>query len=111
MTDPTTHPEAPKHSTITLTLTPDSSKVHGYGYVPETQTLAVRFKGFSDGKPGLFTYHYANVTPEMFAALESAESKGAHVNAVFVKTKYPFDKLLAEAPAAPVATEHDPLES
>lgn len=107
----TTPPEAPKHSTIDLTLTPTSSKVHGYGYVPETKTLAVRFKNFSDSKPGLFTYHYENVTPEMFAALEAADSKGAHVNAVFVKTKYPFDKLLAGAPSAPVATEHDPLES
>lgn len=97
----TTAQEAPKHSTIPLTLTPDSSKIHGYGYEPGTQTLAVRFKGFSDGKPGLFTYHYSNVTQEMVSALEAAESKGAHVNAVFVKTKYPFDKLLAEAPAAP----------
>jgi hypothetical protein len=110
MNAPTTNPEAMKHSAITLALTPQSSKVYGYGYEPGTQTLAVRFKGF-DGAPRDNTYHYPDVTPEMFAALEAAESKGKHINAVFVKPKYPFVKLLAGAPAAPVATEHDPLES
>ena len=104
MNAPTTNPEAMKHSTIALKLTPDSSKVYGYGYVPETQTLAVQFKGF-DGTPRGNAYHYPNVTPEMFAELEAAESKGKHINAVFVKTQYPFEKLLAGAPAAPSAPE------
>lgn len=111
MNAPTTNPEAMKYSAITLSLTPQSSKVYGYGYEPDTKTLAVRFKGFSDGKPSLYTYEYPRVTPEHFAALEAADSKGSHINAVFVKTKWPFEKLLAGAPAAPVATEHDPLES
>lgn len=97
----TTATEAPKHSTIPLTLTPDSSKIHGYGLDQATQKLAVRFKNPVTMVPGEFTYHYGDVTPEMFAALEAAESKGSHINAVFVKTKYPFEKLLAEAPAAP----------
>lgn len=111
MNAPTTSPQAMKHSAITLALTPQSSKVYGYGYVPETKTLAVRFKNFSDGKPGLYTYEYPNVTPEHIAAVEAAKSKGGHINEVFVRSKWPFVKLLAEAPAAPVATEHDPLES
>lgn len=110
MNAPTTNPEAMKHSAIPLTLTPQSSKVYGYGYEPDTKTLAVRFKGF-DGKPRDNTYHYPDVTPEMFAALDSAESKGKHINAVFVKTQYPFEKLLAGAPAAPASIERDPLES
>jgi KTSC domain len=105
MTDPTTTTEAHKHSTIALTLTPDSSKVHGYGYVPETQTLAVRFKGFKDSLPDLYTYEYPNTTADEFAALEAADSKGGHINKVFVFTKRPFNKLLAEAPAAPAAAE------
>ena len=110
MNAPSTNPQAMKHSAITLTLTPQSSKVYGYGYVPETKTLSVQFKGF-DGTPRGNAYHYPNVTPEMFAELEAAESKGKHINAVFVKTKWPFEKLLAGAPAAPATTEHDPLES
>lgn len=103
MNAPTTTPEAPKHSTIALTLTPDSAKIHGYGFVPETQTLAVRFKDPRDMKPGIYTYEYPNYTPEMFAALEGAESKGGHINKTLVFTKWPFTKLLAEAPAAPSA--------
>jgi hypothetical protein len=110
MNAPTTNPEAMKHSAIALKLTPDSSKVYGYGYDAGAKILAVQFKGF-DGTPRGNAYHYPNVTPEMFAAMEAAKSKGKHINAVFVKTQYPFEKLLAGAPAAPAATEHDPLES
>lgn len=86
-------------SDIPLTLTPDSSKIHGYAYVINTRTLAVRFKNFGDQQPGQYTYHYRDVTPEAFAELEAADSKGAHITAVYVKTRWPFDKLLAEAPA------------
>ena len=89
MTD-ITNSETPKHSAIALTLTPKSSKVYGYGYVPETKTLAVQFKGF-DGTPRGNAYHYPNVSPEMFATMEAAESKGKHINDVFVKTQYPLE--------------------
>jgi hypothetical protein len=111
MNAPTTNPEAMKHSAIALTLTPLSAKIHGYGWAPDTQTLAVRFKNPATMVPGDYTYEYPRVTPEHFAALEAADSKGSHINAVFVKTKWPFVKLLAGAPAAPVDTENDPLES
>jgi hypothetical protein len=104
MTD-TTKPEAPKHSTIALTLTPQSAKIHGYGYAPENQTLAVRFKNPATLVPGVYTYEYPRVTAEHFDAVEKADSKGSHINAVFVKTQWPFEKLLAEAPAAPAAAE------
>jgi len=109
MNAPTTNAEAMRHSEIPITMTPKSSKVYGYGYDAGAKTLSVQFKGF-DGAPRDNAYHYPNVTPEMFAALEAAESKGKHINAVFVKTQYPFEKLLAGVPAAP-ANEHDPLES
>lgn len=93
MTDPT-----PKHSTIPLTPCA-SSKVHSYGYDATSQVLAVRFKSFKDGEPSPFVYEYPAVGPEGIAALDKAESKGNFVNTTFVKTKYPFKKLLAEAPA------------
>lgn len=51
-----------------------SSQVHSYGFDPDTNTLAMRFHQ----KGGVSaTYHYT-VTPEQFAALEGAESKGRY---------------------------------
>lgn len=41
------------------------------GYHPESQTLAAEF---GDGK----LYHYADVSPEEYAALQAAESVGSH---------------------------------
>jgi hypothetical protein len=53
----------------------ESSQIAGIGYHAETQTLAIQFT--SKAGPGSL-YHYANFTPEQFAALQSAESAGAH---------------------------------
>lgn len=66
----------------------ESSQIEGIGHSPESNTLAMKFKN-----GGL--YHYANVTPEDFAALKEAESVGSH----FYKhikpftEKYPFKRI------------------
>lgn len=87
-------------SSIPLTLTPDSNKVHGYGYDATTRRLAVEFKTHKDTPPAV-TYEYINVPVEKFAELEAAESKGKFVNAEFVNTKWPFDKLTKASAAQP----------
>lgn len=90
---PATPAEGPKRSTIPLTLTPDSSKIHGYGYDPERKVLAVRFKNPKTKVPGPITYEYAEVPPEKFAEVEAAESKGSTINALFVKTAWGFERM------------------
>jgi hypothetical protein len=84
-------------STIPLTLTPDSEKIHAYGYDADRKRLAVQFKSFSEGletpRPPAWTYEYLNVEPDKLAGLEAAESKGKFVNDTFVKTQWPFEKL------------------
>lgn len=97
-----TNTTAPTHSTIPMTKV-ESKKIHSYGYDAARKVLAVRFLGFKDAAPGIYTYEYPNVGPATIAALNAAESKGNIINTLFVKTKYPFVKLLA--------TAHDPLES
>ena len=68
----------------TVPLTPvESSQLEAYGYDPESQTLAVRFKGKGD-RPGSL-YHYQNFTPDDWAAFQAAESKGSH----FIRTIKP----------------------
>lgn len=57
-----------------LTLTPNSSQLHGYAYDPKTQTLALEFN--SNHKTQ--TYHYPGFTPEQFEAFKNAESHGSH---------------------------------
>jgi hypothetical protein len=62
----TAHPE--------IQLTPcESSLIHAHGYDAATQTLALQFK--AKGGPGA-TYHYADVPPEMYAALQTSDSVG-----------------------------------
>lgn len=51
----------------------ESKNIHGYGYDEQSKTLAIQFKN-SAGPAAV--WHYANVTPEMFAALKAAESVG-----------------------------------
>lgn len=85
--------EGPKRSTIPLTLTPDSAKIHGYGYDPERKVLAVRFKNPKTKAPGPITYEYALVPPEKFAEVDAAESKGSTINALFVKTAWAFERM------------------
>lgn len=51
----------------------DSSQIATHGYDPVTKTMALQFKQ----KNGTTVpYHYANVSPEMYAEFEAAESKG-----------------------------------
>lgn len=60
-------------STIPLTLTPQSSQLFGHGYDPLTQTMALEFNSNHDR----LTYHYPNITPEVYTALAGAESVGS----------------------------------
>lgn len=73
----------------------ESSQIEAIGHDANTQTLAIQFKSGTRA-----TYHYANVTPEDFAAFKGADSVGSH----FYKhikpfpEKYPFTRVEA-APA------------
>lgn len=75
-----------------------SSQIHSIGYDPETQTLAIRFyRGWGrEQRPGAL-YHYANVTPEEFAAFRDAPSLGKHFGQHFkpFADKYPYNKIAA----------------
>lgn len=69
-------------STIPLTLTPESSQIHGYGYDPATQRLHIAFKSNHQRK----TYEYPNSTQEEADDLAAAPSKGAWVGK-FIKER------------------------
>lgn len=90
-------------SNIPLTLTPESSQLHGYGYDPKTQTLALEFKSNQRTQ----TYHYPGFTPEQFEAFKNAESQGSHFYK-HIKKQWDgkFQTLYKN-----VTTDHDPLES
>lgn len=77
----------------------DSSQINAVGYDPETQTLAIQFKGWK-GELGA-TYHYTNVTAEDFAAFKGAESLGRHFGRHIkpFPEKFPYTKV-AEKPSA-----------
>ena len=82
----------------------DSSQINAIGYDPETQTLAVQFKGWK-GELGA-TYHYAQVTAQDFEAFKNAESLGRHFGR-YIKPfpeKFPYtkvaDKPSGDMPAA-----------
>lgn len=77
----------------------ESSQINAVGYDPETQTLAIQFKGWK-GELGA-TYHYANVTPEDFAAFQGAESLGRHFGRHIkpFPEKFPYTKV-ADKPSA-----------
>lgn len=84
------------NSNIVLTLTPESSQIHGYGW--ENGTLALEFKSNHEK----VRYHYP-FTPEQFAAFEAAESKGKHFYA-HIKKQYAdegsFERLYKDAAPA-----------
>lgn len=80
-------------STIPLTLTPESSQIHSYGYDPESQTLAVKF----NSNHAALTYHYKGVPPALAAELESAPSKGALIYR-HIKPAFEFDRLPEQEP-------------
>lgn len=69
-----------------LTLTPDSSQVHGYEYDPAAQRLTVAYKSNHAAKH----YVYKDVTAERAAALNAAESKGQFMHKI-VKPNHDFE--------------------
>lgn len=83
-------------SMIPLSLTPDSSQLHGYGYDAAGKVLAVEYRSNHDS----VTYHYKEVPAEAAQGLDAAESKGAFIFKQ-IKPKFDFDRLEKEpAPAA-----------
>ena len=81
-----------------MTMKPvNSSQIHSIGHDAATNTLAIRFNG-RNNTPGSL-YHYANVTPDDFAAFSDAESQGKH----FYKhikpnvDKHPFQSITEDA--------------
>jgi hypothetical protein len=85
-----------KHPVIALAPV-KSSQIAAIGYCPDTRTLAIQFTGKAG--PGSL-YHYANFTPEQFAAFKGAESVGAHFG-MHIKPladAHPYEKI--EEPGA-----------
>lgn len=66
----------PENHPIALTLTPDSSQLHGYGYDAATQILVVEFATSHENA----TYFYLDVPPAIASGLDAAKSKGVYVN-------------------------------
>lgn len=68
-----------------------SSYIKQMGYDPDRQTLALAFHG---GK----VFHYSNVTPEMYAAAQSAASLGSwfHQNLKGKSDSYPHKEFVEE---------------
>ena len=62
----------------------NSSNIHSIGYISETKTLMVLFKG-----GGIYNYH--DVSAEKHEALMNASSHGAHLNQ-FIKNSHKFTK-------------------
>ena len=77
----------------------ESSQINAIGYDPETQTLAVQFKGWK-GELGA-TYHYGCVSAEDFEAFKNAESLGRHFTRHIkpFPEKFPYTKV-AEKPSS-----------
>lgn len=76
----------------------ESSQLAAIGYDAETQTLAIQFKAKGTAPGSL--YHYANVTPEDFAAFRDAESIGSHFYKFIkpFKDKYPYTRIETAQP-------------
>ena len=72
-----------------------SEQVWGYGYNEKTQTLALQFVSRKGGQRGPGSvYHYANVTPLMFGALEATPSVGKWFAAILKNRadEFPYTK-------------------
>lgn len=69
-----------------------SSQIESIGHHPETNTLAIKFKGWGD-KPGS-VYHYQNFTAQQFDEFKKAKSIGSHfkTNIKTFTEKHPFVK-------------------
>ena len=81
-----------KHKVIALNPVV-SSQIESIGHDPETNTLAIKFKGWG-GKPGS-VYHYENFTAEQFAQFQGAKSIGSHfkTNIKALADKHPYVKI------------------
>jgi hypothetical protein len=76
----------PKHPTIAMCAC-KSSQVSEIGHCPTTNTLAVRYKH------GGTLYHYPDISAEKFAALQKAESVGAHLGKHIKTPGHKFTKI------------------
>ena len=87
------------HAYITL-IWVESSQIAGIGYDPKKHVLAVRFKNWKGEATSL--YHYANVSPEEYAAFLAADSKGKFFGAHIKPNadRYPYLKV-ESAPGVP----------
>lgn len=74
----------------------ESSQLAAIGYDPQSQTLAIQFKGRGD-TPGP-VYHYFDFEPERFAEFEAAESKGSffYQQIRSNQTRYPYQRQVAD---------------
>jgi len=81
----------------TLTKT-ESSNVASLAYQDKTKTAFVTFKNGS-------LYEYKNVDVEDFNALMDAESVGQHLNRVFLKKGFEYEKLENTELSYPVLTK------
>jgi hypothetical protein len=82
-----------KHPVIALSSV-ESSQIESIGHHPESNTLAIKFKGLG-GKEGS-VYHYANYTPEQFHAFKNAKSIGSHFKTSIKSEaeKHPYVKVI-----------------
>lgn len=72
----------------------ESSQIHGYEYHAESRKLYVQFK--SNG--ARVTYAYPDISPELAAEADAAESKGKFFGKSFTGAHPVFDKLPGYAP-------------
>ncbi|WP_186033470.1 KTSC domain-containing protein [Burkholderia gladioli] len=81
----------------------ESSQIFAIGHDASTNTLAIRFKNRTTGRPTSL-YHYANFTAEDFAAFAEAESYGSYhgKNIKPYDKKYPYVRI-EDAPATAAA--------
>lgn len=67
----------------------ESSQIHGYEYDPASKRLFVQFK--SNG--ARITYAYPDISPELAAEAQAAESKGKFFGKSFTDAHPVFEKL------------------
>lgn len=74
-----------------------SSQLAAVGYDRASETLAIRFKGRSDGTPGAL-YHYSNVSPSVHKSLLEAESVGSFFHGVIKPNpqQYPYVRIVED---------------
>lgn len=68
-----------------------SSRVKAYGYDPETKNLQIDWADKKNGQPG-GSGNFKNVPPEVFEAMQKAESVGRFIN-LAIKGQFDYEKL------------------